>query len=439
MKPSRTFTLRTFTLCSMLLVLVNGDAALARTHRAASPVTIVFWDSNNPAEHNFTKALVNQWNRMHKDIYVKLQPLPATKTSEEVFLAAIAAHKTPDITNNLLPAVVPQYSSEGGLYQLDKLPDFISYMHARMPTGTLEQYRSNDGHYYQVPWKANPVMIIYRPDLLKKAGISSFPRTYSTLMSALKAIKAKTHINPIFPTIDPTWYNRWFDFYCFYLAQSNGTKLLDRAAKSSVFQDHGAARVMSFWRQIYGQKLAPKSASTADKWKLNQEAMYIAGPWGPNGEVVTNHATQPWAVAPIPVPDGMSAPAYPYTYSDPKNLTIFGNTKHPKEAWEFIKWYTTPQHDATFLEATWEFPYRKQMVEDPTHFSPIFRQYPQLTQFAKQLPHVAGLDDTPNFVQMFTAISDAWESAVVNQSKSPDPAVKDAAKKIDGIVGNAGP
>jgi ABC-type glycerol-3-phosphate transport system substrate-binding protein len=52
---------------------------------------------------------------------------------------------------------------------------------------------------------------------------------------------------------------------------------------------------------------------------------------------------------------------------------------------------------------------------------------------------VAGLDDTPNFVQMFTAISDAWESAVVNQSKSPDAAVKDAAKKIDSIVGNAGP
>src|ERR671926_1348008 len=242
MKPSRTFALRAFTLCTVLLVLVNGVAAQASTQRAASPVTIVFWDSNNPGEHNFTKTLVSQWNRMHKDIYVKLQPLPAGKTSEAVFLAAIAAHKTPDITNNLLPAVVPQYSSQGGLYQLDKLPDFISYMHARMPAGTLEQYRSNDGQYYQVPWKANPVMIIYRPDLLKKAGISSFPRTYSTFMSALKAIKTKTHINPIFPTIDPTWYNRWFDFYCFYLAQSNGTKLLDKAAKKAIFQDHGATR-----------------------------------------------------------------------------------------------------------------------------------------------------------------------------------------------------
>ena len=85
MKPSRIFALRTFTLCSLLLVLVNGVAAHASTQRAASPVTIVFWDAVNAGEHNFTKTLVSQWNRTHKDIYVKLQPLPATKTSEEVF------------------------------------------------------------------------------------------------------------------------------------------------------------------------------------------------------------------------------------------------------------------------------------------------------------------------------------------------------------------
>lgn len=439
MKLSSAPVLRLCTLCSLVLVLVGTVAARPSTHRAASPVTIVFWDSNAPTEHAFTVSLVNQWNRTHKDIYIKEQLIPAAKTTEQVFAAAIAAHKTPDITNNLLPAVVPQYSSAGGLYQLDKLPDFVSYMHARMPAGTLEQYKSSDGHYYQAPWKANPVMIIYRPDLLKKAGITSFPHTYSTFLTALKALKSKTNVNPIFPTIDPTWYNRWFDFYAFYLAQSNGMRLLDSSAKKSIFQDHGAVQVMSLWRQIYALKLAPKSASSADKWKLNQEAMYIAGPWGPNAEVVVNHAMQPWAVAPIPVPDGMNAPAYPYTYSDPKNITIFGNTKHPKEAWEFIKWYINLAHDAAFLQQTWEFPYRKQMVDNPTRFSPIFNQYPPLAQFAKQLPHVSGLDDTPNFVQMFTAVSDAWESAVVNQSKSPASAVKDAANKINGIVGNSGP
>jgi multiple sugar transport system substrate-binding protein len=427
---------------AVLFVVASGYAARSATstrHGPPGAVTITFWQSTNPQESAFTTKLVHQWNASHKDIYINLQFIPAGTSTEEVFDAAVAAHKTPDITNNLLPAIVPQFAQEGGLYPLDTLPDFLSYMKARMPPGTLEKFQSRDGHYYQVPWKANPVMIIYRPDLLKKAGIRSFPRTYSAFMHALRAIKQKTGVNPIFPTINPTWYHRFFDFYPFYLAQSQGVTLLNNNVTKAIFQNHGATRVMRFWRAIYAQGLAPKSASAADKWKPGLEAMYIAGPWGPAFEVLSNGAGQiPWAVAPIPVPDGTHAPAYPYTYSDPKNITIFRTCTHPKQAWAFIKWYINRQNDEAFLRATWEFPFRKDLVADPLHFSALFQRYPQLIQFAKQLPHMSGLDNSPQFVQIFDAVSAAWEASVVNDTESPRAAVTSAADRIDGIV-RAGP
>jgi len=72
-----------------------------------------------------------------------------------------------------------------------------------MPKGMLEQYRSSDGHYYQVPWKGNPVMLVYRPDLLKKAGIASFPRTYGSFLKALQAIKSQTGVTPTRPPDSP--------------------------------------------------------------------------------------------------------------------------------------------------------------------------------------------------------------------------------------------
>ena len=412
--------------------------------RAASSVTIVFWESTNAQEKAFTDPVVVAWNKSHADIQIKTQNIPAGNSTEEVFASAIAAHKTPDITNNLLPAVVPQYSSEGGLYQMDKQSDFVSYMTARMPAGSLGQFKSTDGHYYQVPWKANPVMLIYRTDLLKKAGYTSFPRTYSTFLAMLKAVKSKTGVNPLFPTIDQTWYQRFFDFYPFYLAQSNGTPLLNGSANKSIFQDHGAAQVLNLWRQIFAQNLVPKSATTEEKWAVSHQAINIAGPWGPNGEVYQHNAGKlPWNVAPIPVPDSMKkAPAYPYTYSDPKNLTIFGTSKHPQQAWEFIKYYINSANDKTLLDKTWEFPYRKELVDNPTSYTSLFKQYPQLVQFAKQLPYTRGLDNSPKFTQVFDALSQAWGSAVVTGSKSPDAAVKSAATTINGIVAggaNSGP
>lgn len=111
-----------------------------------------------------------------------------------MFSSAIAAHKAPHITNNLLPAVVPQYASEGGLYQMDKLPDFVSYMTVRMPAVSPTQFKSGDGRHYQASWKANPVMLIYRTDLLKKVGYTSFPHTDSTFLAMLEAVKSRVSI-----------------------------------------------------------------------------------------------------------------------------------------------------------------------------------------------------------------------------------------------------
>jgi Bacterial extracellular solute-binding protein len=59
-----------------------------------------------------------------------------------------------------------------------------------------------------------------------------------------------------------------------------------------------------------------------------------------------------------------------YTFSDPKNITIFATSKHPKEAWQFIKWYINRENDAAFLKETWEFPFRKELIENPQRFSP---------------------------------------------------------------------
>ena len=52
-----------------------------------------------------------------------------------------------------------RFVAAGGLYRMDRLSDFIPFMEERLPQDIMEQHRSPDGHFYQVPWKGNPIML----------------------------------------------------------------------------------------------------------------------------------------------------------------------------------------------------------------------------------------------------------------------------------------
>ena len=114
--------------------------------------------------------MVAAWNAKNPDEKITAQEIPAGKTSEEVIGAAITAGNAPCLVFNTSPAAVPQFQKQGGLVALDSFPDGKEYVEER--TGeAAEQYKSPDGKYYQIPWKANPVMIFYNKDMMKKAGV----------------------------------------------------------------------------------------------------------------------------------------------------------------------------------------------------------------------------------------------------------------------------
>ncbi len=110
------------------------------------------------------------WNAEHPDEQVKAQEIPAGKSSEEAIYAAITAGTAPCLVLNTAPSAVPQFQRAGGLVPLDVFPDGMSTIEERSGA-TTQQYLSPDGKLYQIPWKANPVMIVYNKRLLQEAGI----------------------------------------------------------------------------------------------------------------------------------------------------------------------------------------------------------------------------------------------------------------------------
>ena len=139
--------------------------------RPGSHTTLTYWSATNAQELEFANRVSAEWNAQHPEVQIKVEPVPSGQSSEEVILAAIASGTTPDIYANVFPGAMQDLLDARGVVQLDDYPDFFDVMRERMTQELLNQYRSSDGHFYQVPWKSNPIMVLYNTRMLREAGV----------------------------------------------------------------------------------------------------------------------------------------------------------------------------------------------------------------------------------------------------------------------------
>jgi len=364
-----------------------------------------------------------------------MQPIPVSQSTEEVLLAAIAGNTTPDVCSNIWPGALHDYTRAGGLIPFDRLADFDSIITSRVPRDLLETFRSTDGHYYQLPWKTNPVMMFYNERLFREVGVATPPRTYSEYYEAggkvTRDIDGDGRIDVWMGERDirPIWWQRLFDFFPFYIAASGGKTLFKNGEPS--FNDADAVDVLGFFRECYGRGLFPRTFfQGGDPFLLEKKATNFSGPW----EVAHIQKFAPhikYGIAPLPVPDGRTGQVY--TSGDFKNISIFANTKHPREAWEFVKFLVTAQHDLLLMEICDQVPVRSDLLNNPL-FADYFRRKPVMVKFAEQAVYSRAVDSAPDLKEIFDAIAQEYEMCAIYGRKSPEQAVRDATDRAQFIV-----
>ena len=420
-----------------LLIAMSGCSEHKATQSAASGtiVELTYWPAPNPQEIQLADSIVHMWNRTHPGIQVRMQPIPVSQSTEEVLLAAIAGKTTPDVCSNINPIALREYTLAGGLVELDKFSDFDSIASARVPRELLSTFQAGDGHYYQMPWKTNPVMMFYNIGMLKAAGVVQVPRTYSEYYAAGKKVSRDLNNDGQVDVwmgerdIRPIWWQRLFDFYPFYIAASGGKTLFknDQVA----FENRTAENVFAFFQECYGRGFFPRTFfQGGDPFLLEKKATHFAGPW----EIATIAKFAPgiqYGVAPLPVPDEYKGPVY--TSGDYKNIAIFSNTKHPKESWEFVKFLVKAEHDLMLLEITNQIPVRGDLLRNPL-FAKYFSRYPLMVKFAEQAVFTRGMDTIADSKEIFDAISQNYEACAVYGRKTPAEAVHDAAARSRSII-----
>jgi multiple sugar transport system substrate-binding protein len=402
----------------------GGSAALT----AHGPVKI--WLSNNPEEVAWGKDMVKAWNTAHPKEQVTAQEIPAGKTSEEVIGAAITAGNAPCLVYNTSPAAVPQFQKQGGLVALDSFPGGKSYVEARSGA-SADQYKSQDGKFYQIPWKSNPVMIFYNKDMMKKAGIDPNSPPLATydqfLATSKKVVSSGAAQAAIWPAPSSEFFQSWFDFYPLYAAESGGAQLVKDG--KATFDSDAGKKVANFWRTMYAEKLAPQEKYNGDSFADKKAAMAVVGPWAipVYGDKVN------WGVAPVPTSAGTSADKIS-TFSDAKNIAIYSACKNQGTAWDLLKFSTSQEQDGALLTKTGQMPLRKDVA---TVYASYLTTHPAYKMFADQAARTVEVPNVTNSIAIWQAFRDGYSSSVIFGKTTVDASLKSAADKVTQLAGQS--
>jgi multiple sugar transport system substrate-binding protein len=394
--------------------------------KATGPIKI--WYANNPDEIAWAKTMVSTWNAAHPKEKVTAQEIPAGKSSEEVINAAITAGNAPCLVFNTAPAAVSQFQKQGGLVALDDFPGAKEYIEKR--SGSLaEQYRSEDGKYYQLPWKSNPVMISYNKKLFAKAGLDPAKpelATYEQFLDTSRALVDKAGVKAaIWPAPSSEFFQPWFDFYPLFAAESGGKQLVEDG--KAQFTSPEGERVADFWRTLYDEGLSPKEKYNGDSFADGKAAMTIAGPWA-----VKVYAKQvDYGVVPVPV-SGQGPKESTRTFSDAKSIGMYSSCENRGTAWKVMKFATGEDWDAKLLDRTGQMPVRDDLTNT---YKAFFETFPQYRPYADAAGSTVEVPAISNSITAWQTFRDAWSRSVIFGKAEPGPTLEKAAGEIEKLAG----
>ena len=396
---------------------------------------LTFWSSNNPHEIKHAKQVVSEWNTKYPQYKVAHQPVLEGRSSEEVLLSAIVSKTTPDIYSNLWPGVIQQYVDANIIMRLDTFPDFDSLLVSRIPDKLHDQFRSPGGGYYQIPWKSNPIVLYYNKNYFNEYGIQAPLETYSDFLNAAEKLTLDLdgdgHFDRWAMYVDHNveWWHRFFDFYTFYIAASEGQSLMQN--EGVTFNNKAGYAVFDFFQKGFNRGYFPNAIFQGDVFVQGKVALHISGPW--NIAQIEKYKPEgfDYGFMPIPVPDDYSGESY--TFGDPKSIGIFKTAKHPEIAWKFVKFLVSRSSDKHLLELTNQFPIRDNLLKDSL-YDDYFQNSPQYKFFADMIPYIVGFDHTETLQEMFDIISQEFDATCVHAIKEPKQGIEDAAKRCNNVL-----
>lgn len=328
---------------------------------AATELTYMIWGA--PSEGEVWNSVARAFEAKNPGVTVKVEVNDWSSYWQKLRVV-VAGGTPPDIFAMDAP-LFPDWQSRGALLNLQPYLDADPQLLADIYPITLEAYRTPDG-IFGLPRDFQTIVLYYNKDMFDAAGVA-YPTadwTWDDLRRAAKTLTRDT--NGDGTTDQWGFWSEILDPEPFWapVVWSHGGEVISADHRHTLFAE-GPAR--DAWHFIAGMAFEDRSMPTPEQLKqygidgfsAGIAAMTVSGHW-----VVPEYAERrfAWAVAPLP-----AGPKGRVTGVNSAGFVISQATKHPQEAWDFVRFAAGPDGQAALAKLGLAVPIRKSVAESPAY------------------------------------------------------------------------
>ncbi len=355
-------------------------------------VTITFWHSFVSSTIPAFNALIARFEEEHPEIKINAQYVPTGDALVQKLITAVQSNSAPDIS-----WVRANYMAElvqaDAIYKIEdfaKGPDGLTQAELDDIYPALVQYASWKKTLFSMPMEATNLGLLYNKDHFRAAGLDPErpPQTWEELASYAGRLKQDENgdgryerigfMVPAVPATGPQGPYMVWQFIPF-IWQAGGD-LVNESQTRVLYGEEPAVRALELWKSIYQSQ--NQQSFTNDQainaFASKQASMVLDGPWNlPRYPELLQGID--WGVAMLP-----AGPAKKATVVAGEYLAIFKQSKHPEEAWTFLKWMVQPEVQAFWAMESGYLPVRKSVLE-VEEFQDFLEKNPAHRAFVEQM------------------------------------------------------
>ena len=403
-------------------------------------VKIVFWHSFISSTVPALNELIGRFEKEHPNIQIEAQYIPSGDALIQKLITSIRSKTAPDISwlhSDFLEDLV----EADAIYKMDYFingENGLTKEDVNDIYPALLQYSSWRGTLYSLPMEATNLALIYNKEMFRKAGLdpNKPPATWEELYEYSKKLTFDKDNDgkddqtgmfiPIYPAAGPL--GSWMVWQWFPYLWQGGGDVINAEQTKVLFDGEGGIKALELWQKIYRELNLRKFTSDFDvAFASNRLAMSMDGPWNlPRYRDILKNID--WAFAPLP-----KGPERQATVVGGEYLSIFKQSKHPKEAWQFIKWMVQPETQAFWAMKSGYLPIRH-AVHNVPEFTKYLEENPNFNVFVQQMD--IGFIQKPidyGGLEITRFIAQAIENATIG-NRDVKASLKQAAEKSNELL-----
>jgi multiple sugar transport system substrate-binding protein len=360
--------------------------------------------------------VVDIWNKSHPQIQVTVNKQDGGDPAVTKLLTAIKAGSgAPDVMQT-------EYQKIPTLVSADALADISgevsSDLASQFPEGVWNSVTLGGKTVYAIPQDSGPMEFYYRADVFDALGLT-VPTTwaeYATVAAKLHAADPTKYLGT-FSATDAGWFTG--------LAQQAGASWwgIDGNAWSVTIDDAATTKVADYWGGLVESGVIDNKPMYTPEWNaaLNNGSQvgWLSAVWAP-GVLAGNAADTAgkWKMAAMPQWDSSKPSTGNWGGS---GTSVTSQSKHVKEATEFITWLNTDQDSVNALVSLGglypaDIPAQKVALSAPPAF---FANQPDFYTLAGEIAKTAGsFTFGPNVNVAYSSYNDEFGKATEAKSKA---------------------